>query len=80
MVSPLRDGDIEFESDFTDASPDSTQSKGPMRSNTITKIKEVGVPQEMYDALKQKLIEKETELEKHEQTIYDLQQKLEQAE
>jgi len=66
MVSPLRDGDIEFESDLTDASPDNTQSKGPMRSNTITKSKEVGVPQEMYDALKQKLIEKETELEKHE--------------
>jgi hypothetical protein len=36
-----------------------------MRSNTITKIKEIGVPQEMYDALKQKLIEKETDLEKY---------------
>jgi DNA phosphorothioation-dependent restriction protein DptG len=40
-------------------------------------IKEVGVPQEMYDSLKQKLIEKEGELKRVEESIYERDQQIE---
>ena len=60
-------GDREIDSDLEAASPDNTLSKGLMVINhTVTEMHRVGVPQGMSDdALKQKLIEKETESAKH---------------
>ena len=51
----------------------STQSPSLKKQKTVIQqvIKEVGVPQEMYDSLKQKLIEKEGELKRVEESIYE---------
>jgi hypothetical protein len=55
-----KDCAIEFDNELTDNSSDGSSKRG--RGN----VKEIGVHQEMYDSLKQKMIEKETEMEKFE--------------
>jgi hypothetical protein len=61
------DSSAQFKDEDLSASPSLKKQKTKIQ----TVIKEVGVPQEMYDALKQKLIEKESELKRVEESIYE---------